>query len=225
MTSTSISGTERPPAPIRAVIVEDHRLVAEAIADMVSLESDLDVLGLAESGSDAVDLVLRTRPDIVLMDIGLVGLNGIEATRQIKAARPDAKILILSMHDDDESVAQAVAAGAAGFMPKNADRLTLLRAVRAVADGEGFLHERVTRRLFDRIAPLIDEALLGGRLSPKESLVLQELASGHATKEIAKRLVLAEETVKSHLAHIYQKLGARDRTHAVAIAIRRGLVP
>jgi DNA-binding NarL/FixJ family response regulator len=225
MTSTSAPRTDRPPAPIRVVIVEDHRLVAEAIADMVSIESDLEVLGFAESGTDAVELVLRTRPDVVLMDIGLVGLNGIEATRQIKAAQPEAKILILSMHDDDDSVAQAVAAGAAGFMPKNADRLTLLRAVRAIAEGEGFLHERVTRRLFDRIAPLIDDALLNDRISPKESLVLQELASGYATKEIATRLSLSEETVKSHLAHIYQKLGARDRTHAVAIAIRRGLVP
>jgi two-component system response regulator DegU len=210
--------------PVRLAIVEDHRVVAEAMANMFSLEDGFEVVGLASSGSEAVDLVMRVRPDVVLMDVSLDGLNGIEATRRILQRQPDVKVLILTMHDDEETVASAIAARAAGFLPKNASRSELIEAIRVVAGGGAFLHPGITGPLLNRIAPVVDRSLSTERLTPKEQDVLERLAEGLSTKDIARVLGVSEETVKTHLAHIYQKLGVGDRVQAVALAIRRGLV-
>lgn len=199
-------------------------MVAQAIATMLSFDPDFQVIGTAASGGAAIDLCAETKPDVALMDVKLQGLNGIEATREIAKVSPSTRVLVLSMHDNQDTVMDAVAAGAAGFLPKNVDREELVSAIHAVAEGKGFLHPEVTGPFLDRMGLMAKEALSRERLTEREQGVLQELAHGKSTREIAKTLVVTEETVKSHLAHIYQKLGVNDRVQAVALALRRGLV-
>lgn len=208
----------------RIAIVEDHKVVAEALSTMLSLVEGFEVVGRTSSGSEALALVEETDPDVVLMDINLEGLNGIEATREILKKRPESRILILSMHDDHLTVTSAVAAGAAGFLPKNVDRDELVTAINAIAQGKGFLAPDVTRPFLSRIGGLANEIAARERLTDREREVLEELAQGKSTREMAESLVVAEETIKTHLTHIYQKLGVSDRVQAVALALRRGLV-
>lgn len=211
-------------AVIRLAIAEDHAVVADALATMLGFSTDIEVVGVVASGAAIVDLDASVHPDVILMDVTLEGLNGIEATRQILARRPSARVLILTMHDDGETVTNAMAAGAAGFLPKNASRVEVLAAVEAVARGEGYLHSSVTRDFLDRVAPMADRSLAADRLTDREREVLELLANGRSTRQIAEQLIVGEETVKTHLGHIYQKLGVGDRVAAVALAIRRGLV-
>lgn len=208
----------------RIAIVEDHKVVAEALSTMLSLVEGFEVVGMTSSGSEALALVERTSPDVVLMDINLEGLNGIEATREILKKKPETRILILSMHDDHLTVTSAVAAGAAGFLPKNVEREELVTAINAIAQGKGFLAPDVTRPFLSRVGDLADEISARERLTEREREVLEELAQGKSTREMAESLVVAEETIKTHLTHIYQKLGVNDRVQAVALALRRGLV-
>ncbi len=208
----------------RIAIVEDHKVVAEALSTMLSLVEGFEVVGRTPSGSEALALVEGTDPDVILMDINLEGLNGIEATREILKKRPDSRILILSMHDDHLTVTSAVAAGAAGFLPKNVEREELVTAIKAIAQGKGFLAPEVTRPFLSRIGGLADEISARDRLTDREREVLEELAQGKSTREMAEALVVAEETIKTHLTHIYQKLGVSDRVQAVALALRQGLV-
>jgi DNA-binding NarL/FixJ family response regulator len=205
-------------------IAEDHSLVAEALATMFSLVDGFEVVGQVSSGDEAVALAERLLPDVFLMDVGLHGLNGLEATRLIAERAPSVRVLVLTMHDDVATVARAVAAGAAGFLPKNAERADLFRAVQSVASGGGFLHQQVTRGLLAAVAPMVEASLSAERLTDRELEVLRSLSYGRSTREIAQALVVSDETVKSHLGHIYQKLGVGDRTAAVAVALRRGLV-
>lgn len=215
---------EQPDRPVRVAIAEDHDLVAEAMATMFSLVDGFEVVGRVASGDEAVALAERLLPDVFLMDVALVGLNGLEATRQIVERAPSVRVLVLTMHDDVATVARAVAAGAAGFVPKNARREDLFRAVETIAAGNGFLHEQVTSSFLHTVAPLVESSLSGERLTDRELDVLRHLSYGRSTKEIAQELVVSDETVKTHLTRIYQKLGVGDRTAAVAVALRRGLV-
>lgn len=217
-----------PPDPprrvVRVAIAEDHALVAEALETMFSLVDGFEVVGVVTSGEGAVEVAEQQVPDVFLMDVGLDGLNGLEATRLIATRTPSVRVLVLTMHDDLATVTRAVAAGAAGFVPKNARREELFRAVEGVAAGGGFLHEQVTSRFLAAVAPLVDSSLSGERLTDRELEVLRHLSYGLSTREIAQELVVSDETVKSHLTRIYQKLGVADRTAAVALALRRGLV-
>lgn len=209
---------------MRVLLVEDHTLVAEALATMLAFEDDIEVVATVSSGSEAVRVAADTKPDVVLVDIRINGLNGIEATRRIRADNPQVQAIALTMHDDAETVAEAIAAGALGFLPKNTSRDELLLALRKVSIGEAYLHSSVTAAFLKRVAPLADRTLASERLTPREQEVLERLADGKTTREIAQALVLGEETVKTHLGHIYQKLGVADRVEAVAMALRRGLV-
>jgi two-component system response regulator DegU len=209
---------------LRIAIAEDHRIVADALATMLSFAEGFEVVGTVASGADILELAATSQPDIVLMDVKLDGLNGIEATRELVRRDPDAKVLVLSMHDDQDTVTDAIVAGAAGFLPKNVERDELVNAIRAVADGAGFLHPTVTRPFLHKMGAIADKARARETLTDRERTVLTELAQGKSTKEIAETLVVGEETVKTHLTHIYQKLGVNDRVQAVAIALRRGLV-
>ena len=190
---------------------------------MLSFSEGFEVVGFAESGEGIVDIVARRSPDVALMDVSLVGLGGIEATRRIVDDHPGTRVLVLTMHDDPETVRDAIAAGASGFLPKNVGREDLAGAIRAVAGGGGFLHPSVTRpflRAFGELA----ESQPQVRLTERERDVLEQLATGKTTKEIARVLFVGEETVKTHLSGVYQKLGVSDRVQAVAAALRRGLV-
>lgn len=211
-------------APTRVLLVEDHTVVAEALATMLAFEDDIEVVATVTSGADAVRVAAETRPDVVLMDIKIDGLNGIEATRRIREADPSIQTIALTMFDDAETVAEAIAAGALGFLPKNTSREELLLALRKVSGGEAYLHPSVTAPFLRRIAPLADRTLAHERLTAREHEVLELLAEGKSTRQIADGLVLGDETVKTHLTHIYQKLGVGDRVEAVAVALRRGLV-
>lgn len=211
------------PTKIRILIAEDHTVLAQALGTMLSFDAAFDVVGTVPSGDEAIAEVRALSPDVVLMDYKLKGLNGIEATREIVRLAPRTKVLVLSMFDNQETVIGAVAAGAAGFLPKNVDREELVRAIHAIAEGKGFLHPEVTMPFLQRIGALAKKDSRQ-TLTDREQVVLQELALGKTTKEIAGTLVVSEETVKTHLAHIYQKLGVSDRVQAVALALRQGLV-
>ena len=212
---------------IRLVIAEDHKIVADALATMLTFDTGFEVVGVTPSGSDVEALVAEHEPDVVLMDIGLQGLNGIEACRRLRPATrtPPVGVVMLTMHDDEDMVTSAIAAGALGFLPKNVDREQLFGAIRAVAQGEAYLHPSVTRIFLHRVAPLAEVAIGHDRLTDREAEVLELLSKGMSTRQIAENLIVGEETVKSHLSRIYQKLGVSDRVQAVVLAIRRGLVP
>lgn len=209
---------------VRVVLAEDHVIVADALATMLGFEPDIDVVGIAGSGTDAVRTTLEQRPDVVVMDVGLDGLNGIEATREITREQPEVGVLILSMHDDADTITAALAAGARGFLPKNVDRSTLVAAIRAVTRGDGYLDPAAARSFLDRVRPLAADALAANRLTAREHDVLDHLANGMSTKQIAGTLVISEDTVKTHLRHVYEKLGVADRVQAVAVALRSGLI-
>ena len=198
--------------------------MAEALATMLSFSEDFEVVGLADSGEGIIEIVAQRKPMVALMDVSLVGLGGIDATRRIIDEHPSTKVLILTMHDDPETVRDAIAAGASGFVPKNVGRADLTAAIRAVAAGGGFLHPSVTRPFLKAFGKMAESSQPQVGLTERERDVLEELATGKSTKEIAKVLFVGEETVKTHLSSVYQKLGVGDRVQAVAAALRRGLV-
>lgn len=197
--------------------------MAEALATMLSFADEFEVVGWAESGEGIIDIVANRQPAVALMDVSLIGLGGIAATRRIKDEHPGTRVLVLTMHDDPETVRDAIAAGASGFVPKNVGRQDLTSAIQAVAAGAGFLHPSVTRPFFKAFGEMAESARDVG-LTERETAVLEQLATGKSTKEIAKELYVGEETVKTHLSSVYQKLGVSDRVQAVAAALRRGLV-
>ena len=205
---------------IKILIVEDHTVVSEGLAAMLATAEDFDLTGTRSSGEDAIEAVAAGDVDVVLMDVSLAGtLTGIEATRTIKGSSPDTKVLVLTMYTDPATVAEAIKAGADGYMSKGASRDSLLRAIRDVADGKAVLDPGVTDGVFGR---------LGGRqsdaLSDREVAVLQSLSNGNSTKDTASEMHLSEETIKTYLKQVFRKLQVRDRTEAVAEAFRRGLI-
>lgn len=205
---------------LRILIVEDHRLVSQGMEMMLSLVEDFEPVGVVRTGDEAVACVQSKDVDVVLMDVNLgQGLNGIEATRQIKELAPDTKVLMLTMFTDPATVTEAVKAGADGYLSKGSERQTVERAIRDVMDGNSVLDPSVTRGVFGRLGEKDP-----GALTERELEVLQVLAEGKSTKEVAEAVFLSEETVKTYLKQIFRKLGVRDRTEAVAEGFRRGLV-
>jgi DNA-binding NarL/FixJ family response regulator len=208
---------------IHIVIAEDHGVVADGVATMLEFEDDMEVVETVTSGEGLIDSVERHRPDVALVDVNLVGLDGLAAVREIESRELPTRSLALTMFTDHDTVTRAVAAGVSGYLPKNVRREELVQAVRAVAEGKGFLHPDVTRPFLERVGPLAMHSGLQ-QLSKREQDVLEELAKGRSTHEIAVALGLGDETVKSHLSRIYQKLKVSDRVQAVVIAMRHGLV-
>jgi DNA-binding NarL/FixJ family response regulator len=205
---------------LRILITEDHVLVSEGLEVMLSNVEDLELVGVVDSGEKALETIKGGIVDVVLMDISLsTTMSGIEATRLIKEESPDTKVLVLTMFTDPGTVAEAVKAGADGYMSKGASGDALVKGIRDVAEGRSVLDPNVTEGIFGRI---------GGKdiraLSDRELTVLQELTHGKSTREVAEHIHVSEETVKTYLKQIFKKLGVRDRTEAVAEAFRRGLV-
>jgi len=215
---------ERNGKTIRIVIAEDHGVVADGIATMLSFEEDMEVVGLVTTGEELIEMVKELKPELALVDVNLAGgMDGLAAVRVIQERGLPTETMALTMFTDHDTVTRAVAAGVRGYLPKNVRRDELVQAVRAVAQGKGFLHPDVTRPFLDRVGPIALHSSLQP-LSKREQEVLEQLATGKSTREIAEALGLGDETVKSHLSRIYHKLKAKDRVEAVVVAMRHGLV-
>jgi two-component system, NarL family, response regulator YdfI len=209
-------------APIRVVIADDHLLVREGLRTVLAVAEDIVLVGEASDGAEAVQLADRLSPDVVLMDLRMPNLDGIEAIRQIKAHHPAIEIVILTTYDDDAHILQGLGAGARGYLLKDTGRNALFNAVRAAARGESLLPPQVLQSLLAHVEGRRAEGL--GVLSRREQEVLLLLATGAANKEIARKMNITERTVKAHVTSIFNKLGVNSRTEAIAVAVRTGLV-
>ncbi|MFE0640049.1 response regulator [Streptomyces sp. NPDC058877] len=215
---------------IRVLIVDDQMMVREGFSVLLGAMPDIEVVGEAVNGREAIEQVAALRPDVVLMDIRMPELNGIEATREIVAADEEAKVLVLTTFDLDEYVYQALRAGASGFLLKDASARQLADGVRVVAAGEALLAPTVTKRLIIEFAktsgssPRPPAGVQVGELTERETEVLVLIAQGLSNAEIADRLVVAESTIKTHVSRVLVKLGLRDRTQAAVFAYEAGLV-
>ncbi|MGA3133395.1 MAG: response regulator transcription factor [Terracidiphilus sp.] len=200
---------------IRILVVDDHPIVRAGLESILNSQPDMQVIGYADSGDLAVDKACELNPDIVLMDLRLPGMSGVDAIRLIRESRSEAKILVLTTYDGDEDIHQALQAGAASYIVKGMPYETLLRAIRRIYAGKSFLPREVSH-LLDGHSP--DE------LSVKERRVLTLMAEGRSNRAIAKQLGITERTVKFHVGNILACLGVDDRTQAVVVALRRGYV-
>jgi DNA-binding NarL/FixJ family response regulator len=213
---------------IRVVVADDQEVVRAGFAALLETQADVTVVGTAADGEEAVRVCAEHRPDVVLMDVRMPTMDGIEATRRIASADGGPRVLVLTTFDLDEYVYDALGAGASGFLLKDAAAETLFEAVRVVAAGEALLAPAITRKLigeFARLRPrLPPRPDLLRELTPRETEVLRHVAEGLSNAEIAARLVVSEETVKSHVSRMLTKLGLRDRAQAVVVAYESGLV-
>lgn len=221
---------------IRVVLADDHTLFREGVASLLERARDIELVGEAATGEEALRLAGELLPDVVLMDLQMPGLGGIEATRRIVRENPHIGVIVLTMFEDDKSVFAALQAGACGYVLKDADRGTLLRAIRAMARGEALLGASVARRVLGQFtsphqspapsglgAPTGDSIL--EQLTPREMEVLDLIAQGLKNREIAERLVISEKTLGNHISNIFAKLQVNDRSQAILRALRSGLVP
>ncbi len=218
---------------IRVLLVDDQALMRMGFAMVLDAEDDLEVVGEAGDGATALAQVRALRPDVVLMDVRMPGMNGIEATERLTAEHPEVRVLVLTTFDLDEYAFAALRAGASGFLLKDAEPAALVTAIRTVASGEAVVAPRVTRRMLELFAPHLPvhaDAPTSGtdprlaELTPREVEVLRVVARGLSNAEIAAELVLSEATVKTHVGRILAKLEVRDRVQAVIVAYETGLV-
>ena len=213
------------------LLVDDQPLIRMGFRLVLGATPDLDIVAEAENGRQSIELAVRHDPDVILMDVRMPELDGIEATRQVVARAPRSRVLILTTFDLDEYAFAGLNAGASGFLLKNAEPEELTAAIRTVARGDAVIAPRITRRLLEEFAGLFPGAsaaespgaLLLARLTPREREVLVEIATGRSNSEIADRLFLSEATVKTHLGRVLTKLELRDRVQAVVFAYRNGL--
>lgn len=210
---------------IRVVVVDDQTLVREGLASLLAMAPDLEVVGVAADGREALALVAERSPDVALVDVRMPGMNGVAATRKIRARHPATRVIVLTTFADDEYVFESLRAGASGYLLKNADPGHLAAAVRTVHAGGSVLDPAVAQKVLRRAArPGTAEPALTERLTPREREVLRLVARGMTNAEIAARLCLAEGTVRNHVSHILGKLGAQNRAHAVRLAVEWGLL-
>lgn len=214
--------------PIRILIADDQVLLREGVAALLGMFPDLEIVAKAESGREALELVECEQPDVVLMDVRMPDMNGIAATHKICSRFPNIRVIILTTFDNDEYVYESLASGAAGYLLKNADPERLAAAIRNVHAGQSILDPSVTRTVIRRMVHLSGndtwEPILTERLTDRERDVVTLMASGAANAEIAEKLALAEGTVKNYVSQIIAKLNARDRAHAVRLAVEWGLL-
>jgi DNA-binding NarL/FixJ family response regulator len=206
-------------SPIRLLIVDDHPVVRDGLRGMLSGDPDLEVVGEASDGAEALDVVASLRPDVILMDLRMPGVGGVAAIRSLAERRVPARVLVLTTYDSDSDVVPALEAGATGYLLKDSPRQELVRAIRAAARGEAVLAPSVATRLVSQLRAPAHDAL-----SERELEVLTLIAEGETNRGAAARLFISEATVKTHLLHIYAKLDVNDRAAAVATAYERGLL-
>jgi DNA-binding NarL/FixJ family response regulator len=206
----------------RVVVADDHTLVRQSVSKAVRSEPGVEVVGEVEDGPSALQSVEALRPDLLVLDIAMPGVDGLTVAEQVRRERPSVRILFLSMHDDDASLRRAVRLGAAGFVSKSASIEELLEAIRSVREGRSYLSSNVASRVMDLAAGRSSPTSVG--LTVREREILELLTSGHRPAAIAASLFLSVKTVKNHLTSVYQKLGVETGAQAVAEAYRLGLV-
>jgi DNA-binding NarL/FixJ family response regulator len=207
---------------LKVLIVDDHPVTRDGLRSALAMAQDLEVIGEAGTGEEAVETATRLHPDLVFMDVRMPGMGGIEATRAIRLALPDTKVILFTVDGSRAAIAEAIQAGVSGYLLKDMSSDDLVRAARMAMDGKAVIHPALTKVFLDEVRFMPKDN--GSPLSPREVQILQHIASGSSTKEVARDLGISVHTVKTHLERIFDKLGANDRAQAVAIALRMGLV-
>lgn len=214
-------------ARIKVLVADDHAIVREGVRMILGQEPDIEVVGEAGDGQQALDLVATVHPQVVIMDISMPGVGGIEATQRLKATHPEVQVLALTMHEDETYVFQLLRAGAAGYVLKRAAAQDLVQAVRAAARGEAFLYPSIARKVVEDYLKRVESGEERERydgLTTREKEILTLIAQGLSNQQIAEKLFISIKTVQTHRAHILEKLGLHDRTELVRYAIRKGLI-
>lgn len=216
----------------RLAIVDDHKLARDGLRDMLADEPDIDVVGEAANGQEALGLCSRLHPDLLLMDLRMPGMDGLTATQKIKQRYPEISVLVITMHENPDHLIEALKAGAAGYVLKDSSQMEIITAVRQVRAGESPLDARLAARLIRRIAAETSErrgsssreSARAGLLTPREMEVLALMKLGHTNPQIADELAISARTAKNHVEHIMGKLGVSDRTQAVVRALEEGIL-
>jgi len=211
---------------IKVMIVDDHGIVRQGLRTYLDLLEDINIVAEAENGLDALDKVKQFNPDIVLMDLVMPEMDGIEATHKICGSYPEVKVIVLTSFTEDEKVFAAIKAGAVGYLLKDISPPELAKAIQAVHSGESHLHPEITKKLMNQfVSPKSDIEISPDELTAREMEVLQLIAQGLSNKELANKLTISEKTVKTHLSSIFSKLHLSDRTQAAIYALKHNLVP
>ena len=209
---------------MKILIADDHPVVREGLSAMLNRQPDIEVVGEAENGRECVEKTRELRPDIVLMDLRMPEMDGVEAMRQIAATNPEVRFIVLTTYDNDEYIFKGIEAGARAYLLKDSPREELFKAIRAIHRGESLIQPAVAGKVLDRFAELSRQVQAPEALSDREVEVVKLIAEGTANKEIAVSLHISESTVKTHIQTIFQKLGVSDRTGAVTQSIRKGII-
>jgi DNA-binding NarL/FixJ family response regulator len=207
---------------VRVLIVDDHPITRDGLRTALGLADDVEVVGEAASGEEAIQVVEDTKPEIIFMDVRMPGMNGIQATRVIRERHPETKVILFTVDESRASIAEAIQAGVSGYLLKDVGVGELVNAARLALQGKAVIHPTLTQAFIEEVR--LVERKPEAPLSPREVEILQQVAYGATTKEVADTLGISFHTVKTHLERIFEKLGANDRAQAVAIAIRQGLV-
>ena len=210
---------------MRVLICDDQDIVRDGLELLLKLESDIEVVGIATDGSEAVEMVEKEKPDLVLMDLKMPVMNGVDATREIKAKWPNIKVLVLTTYGTDEWVFDAIRAGASGYLLKDASREGVLSAIRGTMEGKTYVDPSIAGKLLNEVSGSKKKpaTLITGKLTEREVEVLTLLARGLSNEDIAKQLFLSEGTVRNHISSVVSKFGVSDRTQAALIAVQHGL--
>jgi len=210
---------------MKVIICDDQAIVRAGLVMLLKLEPDIDIVGTAEDGAEAVQMVADRRPDLILMDLKMPVMNGVEATRQITMKYPEVKVLVLTTYADDEWVFDAIQAGASGYLLKDTPREELVKAVRGTVAGKTYLDPSIAGKVLEQASSRQTQpaSLITSKLTQREAEVLRLIAKGLTNADIADSLFLSDGTVRNHVSAILAKLGVNDRTHAAVIAIQHGL--
>jgi two-component system, NarL family, response regulator DegU len=207
---------------MRVLIVDDHPVTRDGLRSALSTSDEVEIVGEATSGEEAIEAVKQLNPDVVFMDVRMPGISGIQATKDIRSIRPDTKVILFTVEESRAAIADAIRAGVSGYLLKDVSAAELIQAAKLALEGKAVIHPTLTRAFIEEVQYV--EQRPDTPLSRRESQILQKVAYGATTKEVAHDLGISPHTVKTHLERIFEKLGANDRAQAVAIALRKKLV-
>lgn len=214
---------------IRILIADDHRVVREGLAAILKSRSDMDVVGEATNGFEVIEKAKALKPDVILMDISMPQMNGVEATRAIRTLSPEIGIVVLTMHEDDATIFDLVRTGVHGYLLKDSDSSEVIKAIQSIYKGESMIHPSIARKILGEFSQLGREEIKRSprpayNLSAREVDILRRVAKGKTNKEIASELQLSEKTIKNHVRNIFHKMGVYDRTEAAIKGIQEGII-